>query len=196
MTYHSNLMERRRVIEVTIAAAVLLALMFVVWFITRDTAEEQVVEEEKTQTLPATNTTEKPTTINPADVPQVQEVSAGTIARTFVERIGSYSSESDYQNVADVSRIVTAELAAKLEEDAEDARAQSPDNGGYYGISTSYVGAKNIEESEAAITLLVQTQREESFGSPGNSTVRYQTVEVTLIKEGKNWKVSEYTWGD
>ncbi|MEK9156519.1 MAG: hypothetical protein AAB448_00030 [Patescibacteria group bacterium] len=189
-------MERRRVIEVTIAAAVLLALMFVVWFITRDTAEEQVVEEEKTQTLPATNTTEKPTTINPADVPQVQEVSAGTIARTFVERIGSYSSESDYQNVADVSRIVTAELAAKLEEDAEDARAQSPDNGGYYGISTSYVGAKNIEESEAAITLLVQTQREESFGSPGNSTVRYQTVEVTLIKEGKNWKVSEYTWGD
>ncbi len=196
MTNHSNLMERRRVIEVTIAAAVLLALMFVVWFITRDTAEEQVVEEEKTQTLPATNTTEKPTTINPADVPQVQEVSAGTIARTFVERIGSYSSESDYQNVADVSRIVTAELAAKLEEDAEDARAQSPDNGGYYGISTSYVGAKNIEESEAAITLLVQTQREESFGSPGNSTVRYQTVEVTLIKEGKNWKVSEYTWGD
>lgn len=190
-------MERRRVIEVTVAGIILLAFMFLVWWITRDKTVEQVVEEEKTQTLPATDTTQKPTTtIDPADVPQVQEVSAGTIARTFVERIGSYSSESDYQNVNDVSSIVTTELAAQLEEDAEEARAQSPDNGGYYGISTSYVGAKNIEESDAAITLLVQTQREESFGSPGNSTVRYQTVEVTLVKEGQDWKVSEYTWGD
>ncbi len=190
-------MERKRVIEVTIAGIILLAFMFLVWWITREKTVEPVIEEEKTPTLPATNTTQKPTTtIDPADVPQVQEVSAGTVARTFVERIGSYSSESDYQNVNDVSSIVTAELAVQLEEDAEDARAKSPDNGGYYGISTSYVGAKNIEESDTTITLLVQTQREESFGSPGNSTVRYQTVEVTLVKEGQNWKVSEYTWED
>lgn len=189
-------MERRRVIEVTMAGAILLAFVLVVWLITREEVVERVIEEEKTQTLPATNTTQKPKTIDPADVPQVQEVSAGTIARTFVERIGSYSSESDYQNVNDVSGIVTAELAARLEEDAEEARKQSPDNGGYYGISTTYVGAKNSEESDVAITLLVQTQREESFGSPGNSTVRYQTVEVTLVKEGQDWKVSEYTWGD
>jgi len=190
-------MERKRVIEVTIAGLILLAFMFVVWLITRDAAVEQVVEEEKVQTLPVTNTTQKPTTtINPADVPQVQEVSAGTITRTFVERIGSYSSESDYQNVKDVLGIVTAELAAQLEKDAEEARAKSPDNGGYYGISTSYVGAKNTQESDTAIALLVQTQREESFGSPGNSTVRYQAIEVTLVKEGQDWKVSEYTWGD
>lgn len=190
-------MERRRVIEVTIAGIILLALMFVVWWITRDPAPSPIVEPQKTQTLPTTSTTPKPTTtIDPADVPRVQEVSASTVTRTFVERIGSYSSESDYQNVNDVTGLVTSELAAQLAEDAEDARAKAPDNGGYYGISTSFVGAENIAESEVSIVFLVQTQREESFGSPGNSTVRYQTVEVTLVKEQEEWKVSEYTWGD
>ena len=195
MTRHTNLMERKRVIEVTIAGAILLAFMFLVWWIVRDKTPQQVVEEEKAQTFPITNKTEKPTTtIDPVNVPQIQEVSAGTVARTFIERIGSYSSESDYQNVNDVLGIVTKELSQRLQKDAEKARAQSPDNGGYYGISTSYIGAKNSKESDTAITLLVQTQREESFGSPGNSTVRYQSVEVTLIKEGQDWKVSEYTW--
>jgi hypothetical protein len=190
-------MERKRVIEIAIASVILLAFVFLAWWMMRDSAIKTVVNEEKTQALPTTNTAEKtPKKIDPADVPRVQEVSAGTVARTFIERIGSYSSESDYQNVNDVLNIVTEELAARLEKDAKKARAQSPSNGGYYGISTSYVGAKNIKESEVAITLLVQTQREESFGSPGNSTVRYQTVEVTLVKEGQNWKVSEYTWGE
>lgn len=189
-------MERRRVIEVIIAGIILLALIFVVWWITGDLAQGPVVEE-KTPALPATNATPKPTpTIDPADAPRVQEVSAHTVARTFVERIGSYSSESDYQNVNDVAGLVTVELAARLREDVEDARAKAPDDGGYYGISTSFVGAENIAESEVSIVLLVQTQREESFGSPGNSTVRYQTVEVTLVKEQEEWKVSEYTWGD
>lgn len=190
-------MERRRVIEVTIAGVILLALMFVVWWITRDPAPGPVTEEERAQTLPTTSTTPKPIpTIDYANAPRVQEVSAGTVARTFVERIGSYSSESDYQNVNDVTGLVTSELAARLAEDAEDARAKTPDHGGYYGISTSFVGAEKIAESEVSIVLLVQTQREESFGSPGNSTVRYQTVEVTLVKEQEEWKVSEYTWGD
>lgn len=190
-------MERKRVIEVAIAGAILLALVFVAWWITKDSAPSSVGEQQKTQALPTTNTTPKPaTTIDPADVPRTQEVSASTVVRAFVERIGSYSSESDYQNVNDVAGLVTAELAEQLEQDAENARTQAPDNGGYYGISTSFVGAKNSEESETSMVFLVQTQREESFGSPGNSTVRYQTVEVTLVKEQEEWKVSEYTWGD
>lgn len=191
-------MERKRMMEVGIAIIILLALGFLVWWMLRDkTPEEMPREDEKTQTLPNTTTNNRPTTtVDPEDVPKVQEVSAGTVARTFVERIGSYSSESNYQNVDDVLGVVTTSLAAELEADAERAREQSPNNGGYYGISTSYIGAKTVEESETEITLLVQTQREESFGSPGNSEVRYQEMEITLVQEEGQWKVNSYTWKD
>lgn len=175
----------------------LLAFIIVVWWMLQPKEEPAVEGEETTQTLPKTTQTKTPSTVTSEEAPKVQEVSAGTVARTFVERMGSYSSESDYQNVDDVLGLVTANLETQLKKDAEKARAQTPqEDGGYYGISTSYVGAKTTKESEAQITLLVQTQREESFGSPGNSTVRYQQVEVTLVKENDTWKVDSYTWMD
>lgn len=189
-------MERKRMIEIATALAILFALGFLVWWMLRDTVQEEVIIKEDAQTLPDTAPDNRPTTGDSEGAPKVQEVSAGTVARTFVERIGSYSSESDYQNVDDVLGVVTVSLGEKLEKDAERARAQEPNDDGYYGISTSYVGAKTLEESETEITLLVQTQREESFGSPGNAEVRYQEIEVTLVQEDGEWKVDSYTWRD
>lgn len=192
-------MERKRVIELGIAIVIVLAFIFLVWWMLRGTQEPDGVGivTESVQTLPKTNNTTAQPMSDPENVPRVQEVSAGTVARTFVERIGSYSSESNYQNVDDVLGIVTDALKKQLEEDAEKARARAPqDNSGYYGISTSYIGAKTTQETDTQITLLVQTQREESFGSPGNSEVRYQQVEVSLVKEGGEWKVDSYTWKD
>jgi hypothetical protein len=188
-------MERKRMGEIGIALVIILALMGVIWLLTRGQAPEPTIQPEiKTPALPAATT--QPPLTESVSAPAPQVVSASTVARIFVERIGSYSSESDYQNVNDVQSMVTSELAKKLTQDAEKARAQSPTNGGYYGISTSYVGSKAVQESETSMTLLVQTQREESFGSPGNSEVRYQTIELTLVLQEDAWKVSAYTWGD
>lgn len=188
-------MERKRMGEIGIALVIILALVGVIWILTRGQAPEPTIQPEiKTPVLPAATT--QSSTTESMSVPAPQVVSASTVARIFVERIGSYSSESDYQNVNDVQSMVTPELAIKLTKDAEKARAQSPANGGYYGVSTAYVGSKVTEESETSITLLAQTQREESFGSPGNSEVRYQTIELTLVLQEDAWKVSAYTWGD
>lgn len=189
-------MERKRLREIIIALAILLALIIVAWWMLRPQQAPVQTVTQTTQALPKTTETTT-TTVDPADIPKVQEVSAGTVARTFVERIGSYSSESDYQNVDDVLGLVTEGLKATLERDAAKARSQAPkEDSGYYGISTSYVGAKTQEESDTQITLLVQTQREESFGTPGNSSVRYQQVELVLVKNGDTWKVDSYTWKD
>lgn len=188
-------MERKRIKEIGIALGIVLALVGVIWLLTRGQAPEPIIQSAiKTPALPISTTQTSPT--DSTSVPAPQVVSASTVARIFVERIGSYSSESDYQNVDDVQSMVTVELANKLAKDAEKARAQSPLNGGYYGISTSYVGSATVQESETSITLLVQTQREESFGSPGNSEVRYQTIELGLVFQEDSWKVSTYTWGD
>lgn len=190
-------MERKRMIEIGVAIVILLALLGVIFWMTRENTAQQI-EEEKNTTLPTANTTPAPKpTYDPEDVPKAQEVSAGTVARTFVERVGSYSSESDFQNIDDVLGLVTTRLGAQLEREAKQARRQEPGGeGGYYGVSTSYLGAKTTQETEASMTLMVQTQREEAFGSPGNEEIRYQAIEVVLVQEGGVWKVDAYTWQD
>ncbi len=196
-------MERKKIIEIIIAVLVLLGLIwFVLWTITIGNVEEDTLDaQEASNTLPSTPNT--PLTVSSVDAStegvglKPTRTTASTVARTFVERIGSYSSESDYQNVEDVMGLVTANLATTLEKDAEKARAKTPtEEGGYYGISTSYIGAKTVTESDTGITLLVQTQREESFGSPDNTSVRYQSVTLVLVEEEGAWKVSAYTWED
>ena len=186
-------MERKQKIELGIAILIVLGLIILLAVILKRQPEK--VEPTPTVNLPAATVTPKPSTINPADVPPPKTVSATTIARTFVERIGSYSSESNYANVGDVQSLVTAELGAELKATAEASRkAEAGVGSGYYGISTSFVNAKIEQETETSITLRIQTQREEAFGSPGNAEIRYQEVLVTLIRENEAWRVSAFTW--
>lgn len=191
-------MERKRAIEVGIAIFIILALVGVIWWMfLRQKPQTSVVSQDTPQHLPQRTTPSVSTPETAVDAPQAQEVSATTVARTFAERMGSYSSESNFQNVEDVLGVVTESLASQLKKDAARERAAMPsETGGYYGISTLYLGAKTTEQSDTSIALLVQTQREESFGSPGNSSIRYQSLELTLVKEGESWKVNTYTWQD
>ncbi len=190
-------MERKRIIEISLAIGVLIALGLVVAFMLKDSAATPVREEVKKENLPSSQGNKNQnTTINPADVPKPQVVSANTVARTFVERIGSYSSQSNFQNVDDVSSLVTEKLNATLQQSAKKSREEEPEGDGYYGVSTAFLGTKTISESSTGITLMVQTQREEAFGSPANEEIRYQSIEVTLVKEGDAWKVDAFTWQD
>lgn len=192
-------MEKKRLREIITALLVLVALVLVVWWLLF--SDKQKISTNSPSTSPEVSTQQQKTknqSSTPTSSPSSPRTSSPeTIARTFIERIGSYSSESDYRNVDDVLGLVTPALASTLLTSAEHARAVAPDaDSGYYGISTSYVGAERTATSDTSVTLLVQTQREESFGSPGNTSVRYQHVEVSMIKEGDVWRIAAYTWQD
>lgn len=145
---------------------------------------EEVREERLVETTPV-----------PLSEERQQEVSASTVAGIFVERFGSYSSESDLSNIEDILSLATAtyqdELRALIE---EVRRAGASDS--YYGVTTRVIGKKMTDLDEAAGTASfdVLTQREESIGSVQETTVRYQTMRLELKQEEGVWKVVSATW--
>lgn len=181
-------MLSRRKIEVIAAIVILILLIVLIFLVLRKPKTEEVETQEpeqQEQTMPE---------VNPADVPAPGVVSASTVSRIFVERFGSYSSESDFANVDDVMSLATPSYQAELEDLVESYRRQFDENAGYTGISTIVIGVKTLSESETEAAFLVTTQREEAVGNPGNTTLRYQDAEVYLVKSGDDWLVNDLIW--
>jgi hypothetical protein len=178
----------RRKIEIIIAVVILILLCILLAIFLR----QPKVESPDVDTTPAA--VAPLPEVNPEDIPAPEMVSAATFARIFVERFGSYSSESDFANVDDILALATPRFQAELESLVEGYRRQLADQDGYTGISTLFIGAKTVSETETSATLLVTTQREESVGSPGNTSLRYQDVEVALVRNGESWLIDDVTW--
>ncbi len=176
--------------EVIIAVAIILALVIVLFMLLRKPdAQDDAID--VAQDTTGGEEVEIPE-VDPADIPSNQEVSATAVSRSFVERFGSYSTESGYGNIDDVLSLVTSGLAARLEDLAEDAREDEADS--YYGVSTRVMTTKTLSVTDTAADFLMTTQREESFDTPGNTSVRYQDIRLSLVKEGEDWLVSDFTW--
>lgn len=181
-------MLSRRKIEVIVAIVILIILVLLLIFFLRKPKEEVIQTpepEQVTQELPA---------VRPEDIPTPGVVSASTVARIFIERFGSYSSESDFANVEDVMALATPTYQEELEATVDGYRRQADENAGYTGVSTVVISVKTTSESEAATTFLITTQREEAVGTPGNTTLRYQDAEVSLVKSGDDWLINDLVW--
>lgn len=177
----------RKKIEIIAAILVIIALIvLVVFLLTRKKAEDVTPTPEDT-TSPA----DELPPVQPEDVPPPAEVSGQTVSRIFVERFGSYSSESDFQNITDVLSLATPGFQAQLQ-----TLANTPPPSEYYGVSTFVISSKVTAETETTMTLWLTTQRREAIGTPGNTSTRYQDIEVRLEKSGEDWLISGYTWQD
>ena len=178
---------KKRQIEILIALLVLIGVIVLLWYLLLRKGEtpggsDDVVEPSETDDL----FFEEPV------VEAEPVVMPDPIARTFVERFGSFSTEADYSNVDDVLGIVTPKLRVTLQDIAEAARAEQ--SGLYYGVSTQVITMAVVSETETSATLQITTQRQESFGSPGNTQSRYQDIIIDLVKIDGDWLVSGFTW--
>lgn len=180
-------MERRT--EMLIAGGVLvaLAILLFVLFTRNDeetpTGTDTPVVRDAAPVIPH---------VDPEDIPEQHVVSATTVGRIFVERFGSFSSESRYENIDDVMTLATDKLQSRLEDLAETVRREQ--GGDYYGVSTRIITVKAEVTTETNARLLITTQREEAIANPGNTSVRYQDIRVELVKEGDHWLVDAFTW--
>ncbi len=180
-------MERKRKFEILFAIILIILLVGVVWWLLRpEPVNDQgsFTDDGQMQDFES---------IEPLDLDGYEE-DASTIARVFVERFGSFSNHGDYENVDAVMDIATSSLQSRLEDLAEDASGDG--NAVYYGVSTYVISITQIEVSDTQEVLEVLTQREESIESPENTSVKYQTIEVTLVKEGEEWLVDDFEWVD
>ncbi|MCX6779933.1 MAG: hypothetical protein NT034_02000, partial [Candidatus Magasanikbacteria bacterium] len=159
-----------------------------------------VVDNTGTNVLPSGDNTNPSNTILPVTnlqnvkVPktstlETQQKAAQNMAKIFVERLNSYSSESRYQNMLDVESLATPnywkQLSAKI---PANIPANSPN---FYAVSLQAYSATISSWTDNAAIVGLQVKITEEKG--GTITKRDAQAKVNLVKSGDAWLVDNFT---
>jgi len=135
---------------------------------------------------------EEPTAVEVEQEERVGTTSIRTLAETFAERYGSYSTEANFANLTDVLVLMSPSLAADTEAFIDSAATPTD----AYGVTTRVVSTKILSQDEEAgvASVEVSTQREEARGGSTDTTIKYQTLSLELVKIDGSWFVDSAVW--
>jgi hypothetical protein len=185
---------KKRLAIIIAVILLIILLVLLVWFLLNKKSEPivQPIVPEVSQTIPRQSAAEETAEKNIPEVPAVVQNGLESLAKTFAERYGSYSSESDFANLRDILGLMSVSMRQKTEEFIVGSLA----SGTYYGVTTRVLSVKTIflDEDAGAASLEINTQREESKGSPNKSEVEYQKLVLNYVMEDGVWKVDSANW--
>jgi len=192
-----------------ILSIVAIILLVTFWYLFNSTQEQQSnlntnIQVQNLETQEPIQETDNSANTNQNQAvftPQLSEdekakVQLSRFVTAFVERYGSYSNQSDYENLEDLMQFMTNNLKTKTQQFVHDMRYQNKDNSVYYGITTKVLKAE-IKEFEPALNksiFNVSTQKHEMFGVSVNAKIFYQSAQVELEKVGSVWQVNNLIW--
>lgn len=130
--------------------------------------------------------------VNPVSSLDIQQNAAKQIAKIFLERFSSFSSESQYQNVRDVQTLVSktywSQLSAKLPSTKAEQNITVP----FSSTITKVYSVKLVEWSDQLATVDLQAKiMEEKNGVTKNID---KQAKVDLISDGTSWLVDKFEW--
>lgn len=169
---------------------VFILALLLIWWLTEDRSTSQLPEDDinNVRNQPRAEDVFTPDQINQAIATPVVN------SRIFAERFGSFSSQANFGNVADVENITTPELFERLENLALSGSSEPAEN--FYSISTRVISSEIIEQTENSATVTVLTQRTEATGTPSNRQERMQNMTLSLQLVGNTWLISDYAWAE
>ena|SRR3989338_4692785 len=115
-------------------------------------------------------------------------------SRSFVERYGSYSNQSDFENIENLYPFMTEKMQGSAEAFVMQERATQKRTQEYTGVTTRVLSTRIVTQSDSRATLTLKTQRTESGAALPAPRVYYQDIELSLVSEGGVWKVDEAKW--
>ena len=181
--------QRRNWVVGALAIIILLVALLLILLLFRRPGKEMMAPEVQ-ESLPAQEIRESaPSTVVPV-TPAV--ASAKTVAGTFVERFGTYSSDVAFTNIEEVQALSTPEYYATLVAMVTPV----PEGTEYRGRTTRVLSVEQTggSEVEGRINFLVSVQHEVAAGNRANATIEYQKADVTVEKRGEAWLVSAFAW--
>lgn len=111
-------------------------------------------------------------------------------ARTIIERYGTYSSDSGYQNLTELldfmSEKLMAETSVKIEQGLEKRE-------GFYSIVTKVGSMELIKFDPDSVVIFTASVQEQSM-FPGETSVLNKTVNLVFLKQGQDWKVDSISF--
>lgn len=124
-------------------------------------------------------------------------VTLKSLASTFSERYGSFSNQSDFKNLRDLTPLMTDKFSSQNNEYIKRQKEKGVDTSVYYGVASKTVKNKlislNKQETKAVVKLTLQ-RREAKESINKNVRIFYQDIVIGLQKEREEWKVSSAEW--
>lgn len=192
--------RRRAILIVALAAVFLLGIiLLVLWFLSQrrqappPPAPEPAVQEPVSEAAPPPAAAAGNPLAPPRQAEPEQRVAAVQLAELFAERYGSYSSHGNYENLRDLLPVMSAAYRARTEAMLESAPANAA-AGAYEGVTSVRISTmtRTYDEARGRARIDVALQQVSMKGT--QETVSYRTLEVSLIKEGQDWKVDAVKW--
>lgn len=125
---------------------------------------------------------------------QKLEATVKSMALSFTERIGSYSNQSNFQNIIELKPFMTEKMLSWA--DNFIAQQEGGDVSEYFGVTTRVLSTQILEVDDLVGEALVElnTQKIESEGQNRDNKVKYQKARVSLLKVDGKWMIDDLKW--
>jgi len=114
----------------------------------------------------------------------------------FAERFGSYSNQSNYDNIRDLKIFMTSSMISWSDSYIAELTRRNTDYKNYYGITTIAISGevKSFDDKAGKAEVIVSTQRREINGSTSTPQTYDQNLRLVFAKENSQWKVDGAFW--
>ena len=170
-------------------------LILIIGFFSLPAPKKEVTSE---KTIPGAALVQTAATVTTeASATEKAKSSITVVAKNFAEVYGSYSNQSNYENIETAMLLAAAKYKSALASLLSRYRASYQPAANYEGVTTTVISQPEVEsldETSGKAVVLVKTQRKESAGMQANYTIKYQNIRISLIKEKGDWVVDGSSW--
>lgn len=187
--------NKNRLVALGALILLVLIILFLIWwwFLPKKTpapvAGLPIVPPEDRVVLPTQVQTPVAPLLPSAATPSAGEAEAMNLARNFAERYGSWSTDSNYQNLTDLFPSVTE----RLKQEFRQTIAQAPEHRDFTGVDTRALNVEMTSFTNTRARAVVTTQRTER-NAQLEPVVRYENLELSMLKQGQFWLVDTAVW--
>jgi hypothetical protein len=175
---------------IVIALLVAIVLLFLVFTKKQSTPTEDLLTNPVTEDMPIDTVgtprevRETPPAVSQEPVAPAEDAEqrfVRQLARTFVERFGSYSNQNDNRHIDDARALSTPSMQAWIDNQTVEQR------GAYTGSTMVVIEHQVILFTETAATVSIGLQQQ--VVTNGKEERLYKTGNVTLVKQNGTWLV-------
>lgn len=114
-----------------------------------------------------------------------------SLASSYAERFGSYSSDANFKNLQDLKILSTTRMVNFIDSYVVTSTLGQD---GYEAQEAKALNNQLIFLNDEKAVIMVSLQLNKYIGDQIDPTIDYSKVELTLIKNGTEWQVDEAIW--
>ncbi len=140
----------------------------------------------------------RPTVTKKIDTP-LGQANLERMARSFAERFGSFSNQSNFSNISDLKMVMSGNMQVWANSYIEKNTKNNVANEVYYGLTTKALSTevKSFNNQGGEAVIIVDTRRREAMGATNNASNLFnQKILITFVKENQAWRVDSAYWQD